>query len=108
MDIKQTVLQYKDAMIRSIGELVAIRSVQDTAQEGMPFGKGCADALAVALRIAESMGFQTENLDNYAGYAEMGKGEDLIGILCHVDVVPEGDGWAHDPYRMSEENGKLY
>ncbi|MFA0815110.1 MAG: dipeptidase PepV [Anaerofustis sp.] len=108
MNRKECVLHYKDEMVQTIGELVAIRSVQDNAQEGMPFGKGCADALTLALTHAESMGFRTVNLDNYAGYAEMGEGEDLIGILCHVDVVPEGEGWTHDPYRMKEENGKLY
>lgn len=38
----------------------------------------------------------------------MGEGEDLIGILCHVDVVPEGDGWVHDPFDVQIADGKLY
>jgi succinyl-diaminopimelate desuccinylase len=47
-------------------------------------------------------------MDNYAGYIEMGEGEDLIGILCHVDVVPEGTGWTHPPYSAEVEDGFLY
>ena len=39
-----------------------------------------------------------KNVDNLAGHLEFGEGEELVGILCHVDVVPEGDGWTYDPY----------
>ncbi len=28
-----------------------------------------------------------------AGRIEKGKGNDVLGILCHVDVVPAGDGF---------------
>ncbi len=38
----------------------------------------------------------------------MGAGEDVIGILCHVDVVPEGGGWRHAPYELCVEDGILY
>ena len=43
-------------------------------------------------------GFTPKNVDGYAGHLEMGQGEDLVGILCHLDVVPAGDGWSHDPF----------
>ncbi len=108
MDIKSKINSYKDDIINDIAELVKIRSVKGEACEGMPFGKECAHALNKALEIAGRMGFETVNLDNYAGYAQMGEGEDIIGILCHVDVVPEGGGWTHEPYCLSEENGVLY
>lgn len=57
MNSKEYALHYKDEMIRAIRSLVAIRSVRQDAIEGMPFGKGCADALGKALSIAESLGF---------------------------------------------------
>lgn len=44
------------------------------------------------------MGFKTKNLNSYAGYAEFGEGEETLGILVHLDVVPEGDGWDYNPY----------
>ena len=45
------------------------------------------------LHKGEAEGFASKNLEGYAGHLEMGQGEELVGILCHVDVVPEGDGW---------------
>ncbi len=108
MEIKKLVEQYKDEIIKGIQSLIAIRSVGEEPKEGMPFGEGPAKALGEALRQGEALGFTTKNLDNYAGYIEMGKGEDLIGILCHVDIVPEGAGWIHDPFKGEIDDGKLY
>ena len=34
----------------------------------------------LAQPIADELGFKTVNLDNYCGYAEMGEGEEIIGI----------------------------
>lgn len=38
----------------------------------------------------------------------MGAGEELLGILCHVDVVPVGDSWTHPPFKGEVVDGKLY
>ena len=39
------------------------------------------------------------DVDHIAGRIEAGQGEDVLGILCHVDVVPAGDGWDSDPFK---------
>lgn len=46
----------------------------------------------------------------YYGYAEVGEGEEIIGILGHIDVVPPGnlDLWNYNPFYPVVENGKLY
>ena len=62
----------------------------------MPFGEGPAKALAEGLKIAEELGFKTVNLDNYCGYAEMGEGEEIVGIAGHLDIVPVGGDWTYD------------
>ena len=110
MDIKAHIEAYLDAIVRDIQDLVAIRSVEDTPQDGMPFGAGCAAALNAALAKGEALGFRSKNLDNYAGYLEIGAGEELIGILTHVDVVPEGDvsHWSHPPYGHTFTDGRIY
>jgi succinyl-diaminopimelate desuccinylase len=64
----------------------------------MPFGEGPAKALEYALNLANSFGLRTKNLENYAGWAEWGEGDEMIGILVHLDVVPEGSGWTYPPY----------
>ena len=54
------------------------------------------------------MGFKVRNLDNYAGHIEFGQGEEIVGILAHVDVVPEGDGWTYPPYGAEIHDGKIF
>jgi len=98
---------YEEAMIKDIGRLVAIRSAKEEAREGMPFGPGPAKALNEALALASEMGFETVNLDNYCGYARLGSGEEIIGILAHVDVVPEGKGWTSPPYEATVVGSRL-
>jgi len=87
----------KGELINSTRELVMIKSVNGQPKQGAPFGKGPAQALVKALEIAKDLGFNTTNLDGYIGYAEYGQGTDYVGILAHVDVVPEGDGWKYPP-----------
>ena len=58
------------------------------------------------LHKGETEGF-TKNLEGYAGHLEMGQGEELVGILCHVDVVPEGDGWTTPAYSADIRDGRF-
>ena len=90
--------------------LLKIKSVLDESQatEEAPFGEGVKEALDYMLQLAEKDGFTVKNVDNVAGHIEMGEGEELIGILCHVDVVPEGDGWSSDPFGAEIRNGRIY
>ncbi|AFM41128.1 dipeptidase, putative [Desulfosporosinus acidiphilus SJ4] len=108
MELNQQIEQYKNDLIQSVQELIRIKSVQGEAQEGKPFGADVDEALNKALSIAEKMGFRTVNLDGYIGYAEYGEGEDYVGVLGHLDVVPEGDGWIYPPYAAEIHDGKIY
>ena len=86
-------------MIEALRQLVAIPSVTGApAQPGMPYGKAVHDALEKALQLCSELGFRTKKVGDFLGYAEIGQGEDLMGILAHLDVVPPGSGWEHDPF----------
>lgn len=98
MDFKKAIEVSIEPLVQDIAALCRINSVEDEAKPGMPFGEGVAQALHAALKMGEDMGFRTENFDNYVGHIEMGDGEELVGILGHVDVVPAGDGWNTDPW----------
>ncbi len=108
MDIKARIDELEKEMIDDLSELVAIGSVEGEAKEGMPFGEGPAKALAKALEISERMGFKTKNLDNYCGYAEIGEGKEIIGLVAHLDTVPYGEGWNTDPLKVTNIDGVLY
>ena len=109
--INKKVDELADDLIASVIRLVNIKSVEEKPSEDSPFGKGPRLALEEALKLSEELGFTTKNMDNYAGYAQYGKGgdhSDYIGIFGHLDVVPEGDGWKYEPYGGQIDQGKMY
>lgn len=108
--IKEKVLSYQDEMINSIIESIKIPSVISEEVNGCPFGENIDKALKHILKLCENLGFKTVYKDGYYGYAEVGSGNELIGILGHIDVVPEGDinEWKHNPYEGIVEDGNIY
>lgn len=99
---------YQDNIIKSTQEIIRIKSVEGEAKPKMPFGEGPYRALEHALSLSKEMGFETKNLDGYAGYAEFGEGEETIGVLVHLDVVPEGEGWTYPPYAGEIHDDKIF
>ncbi|WP_042142011.1 dipeptidase PepV [Paucisalibacillus sp. EB02] len=106
----EEVLKRKDDFISDLQGLLRIKSVLDeeNAKEDAPLGQGLKDALQYMLDLGEKDGFTSKNVGNLAGHVEMGEGKELVGILGHVDVVPEGDGWSIDPYGGEVKDGKIY
>lgn len=99
-----------DEMVEDLASLVRVRSVEDMSQaaEGAPYGPGAAKGLEVALDLATRLGFSSQNLEGYIGVADMpGESERQIGIICHSDVVPEGDGWTCPPFDITRKDGYL-
>jgi succinyl-diaminopimelate desuccinylase len=101
-----TVLEEK--MIDTLKKVLSINTVKTPALSDMPFGKGNADCLQYVLDMAKSMGFDTYNCDNYAGHVEFGKGEQIVGVLGHLDVVPVTEGWDTPPFEGTIKNGRIY
>ncbi|MBR5948053.1 MAG: dipeptidase PepV [Clostridia bacterium] len=98
----------KDALIKSIQESIRFPSVEGEPKEGAPFGEAVNGALEHALNLGREMGFSVTNLDGYAGCIDYGEGEDMLGVVCHLDVVPEGEGWLYPPYAAEIHDGKIY
>jgi succinyl-diaminopimelate desuccinylase len=110
----------RDEMVKNLRELIACKSVAGPREEGAPFGAGVQAAFARMLALAETDGFDTKNADNYGGHIEFGgaptdeDGEitgspaETLGILGHLDVVPEGRDWSCDPFEGKLENGRVY
>ncbi len=49
--------------------------------------------------------------EGFYGYIEIGEGEELIGILTHIDVVPPGkyEDWeTKKPFELYKKDGKLF
>lgn len=108
MKFDQFIDENKDALIKSTQELIRIKSTEEEAVDDYPFGEGVQRSLEYVLNLGQSFGFKTKNVDNYAGYIEIGEGKEMIGVLAHLDVVPEGEGWTYPPYSATIADGKLY
>ena len=99
-----------DEMIRTLNTLCGFKSVTTrTDDPEHPYGEETAKALEFMLDTCKSFGFRTVNLDHQIGYAEIGEGEEIFGILAHLDVVPVGDGWAYEPFAATvADDGNIY
>lgn len=111
--MKQDFVQYykreEKHLLGDIADIVSIESVASSSDgQDRPFGKGVSDCLHMILQKALNMGFDIKNIDNYVGEITLGKGNHLIGILCHADVVDAGEGWNTDPFTAVEIDGELY
>lgn len=100
----------KQELLNELKQLIKIESVLDeeNATDAIPFGPGPLRALEFMLEKGKEQGMTVKNIDNVAGHIEMGEGEEILGILCHVDVVPAGDHWTYPPFEGRIVDGKLY
>lgn len=100
----------KDIFLDKLIDFLKIPSVLDetTAAEGAPFGKSIQEALRFMLDLGGSDGFTVKNLSGYAGHIEYGSGNEIVGVLSHIDVVPATEGWTAPPFSPDIRGGKLY
>ena len=96
-----------DLFIRDLKSLIACKSVKSSPKENAPFGLGVKSAFDTFIKIANNMGFDVINYQNYIGEITIGDGEE-IGLIGHLDVVPEGSGWNTDPYTLTEIDDTFY
>lgn len=106
--LNERILELKDAMFQTIKESVAIESVKSAPEEDAPYGRKNKEALDHLLAVGEKLGFKTGNCGNRVGWIEYGEGEEMVGVLGHLDVVPLGEGWIHPPLACEVHDGKMY
>lgn len=99
----------KNEIISKTQELIQIPSVySESSDTRYPFGKNLQKALEYMLDLGKKLGFRTKNIDNYCGYIEFGEGTELIGIIGHLDVVPEGNDWTYPPFSGKVSNNMIF
>ena len=97
---QEWIAAHKEEIIAELQGFARIRSVSrtDLAQPGAPFGPECRAMLDYALKRTAEMGFTPVDHEGYCGEAQIGDAGNAIGIIAHLDVVPEGDKWVYPPY----------
>ncbi len=99
---------YGDEMIKTLQQVIQIPSVETEAEPGAPFGPELARALEFMVEAGRALGLTAKNVDGYAGHVEVGEGDDLIGVLVHLDVVPAGSDWTYPAFGGEIHDGELY
>lgn len=99
------------AAVKTLERLISVPSYNQPVEEGAPFGKGIRNALDEMMKICDELGFKTyEDPDGDYGYAEVGSGDKIFGVICHLDTVPAGDlgKWKHNPFKGTVINDAVY
>lgn len=102
--------KYKENFIKDLRGLIAIPSIRDDASSACnaPFGKPCREALDYMLELGRQEGFDVQDVDGYAGVISYGSGEESVGVLAHLDIVPLGEGWSKDPLGGEIVDGYMF
>jgi len=114
MEYEKFLEHNKDEMIFALQQAVQVNSEEGESFIGekgriYPFGQGVQQSLELVLKMGRDLGFEVKNVDNYGGHIDFsGTGDKIMGILGHLDVVPAGNDWSHDPYGGEIIDGKLY
>ncbi len=104
------VKKYEKSFINDLKDMIAIPSLRNDAEAKplAPFGDGCRKALDYMLALGEKEGFTVRDYNGYAGVIEYGEGEESVGILGHLDIVPLGVGWTKDPFAGEIQDGYIF
>ena len=102
--------KYYDEALKTLVDLLKYPTVLDEYMPNTdtPFGVDNKECLEYILDKASKDGFEVKNCNNYAGPISYGNGDELFGILGHLDVVPAGNGWTVPPFELTHKNGRLY
>ena len=91
--VNKKIEENRAEMISSLSELISIPSVAVETDGEKPFGEHVDKVYRRMLEMAEKEGFETFDADGYGGHIDFKGTEDgIVGVVGHLDVVPEGSG----------------
>ena len=100
----------KEYFLNDLKGLLQIKTVNDDAgvkTNMAPLGEDMNKAIEYMLKLGNKEGFKTKNCDGYCGYIEMGEGDEIVGILTHLDTVSVGDDWSVEPFDLTIKEDRL-
>lgn len=103
-EIMNYIDEKKKDILNDLNGFIAIPSISDNEEE-------VKNALIYAVELGKKLGFRTKTVcNNQIGILEIGEGDETLGILVHVDVVPPGkeENWDIPPFEMRVKDKKIY
>ena len=102
MSFGYKILDYKEDILRDLNTLLSFKSVSGYNNDE------CEKALDFILSKADEFGLTSKKVAENCGHVQLGDSGKLCGVLTHLDVVPEGNGWNSDPFSLTEKDGRYY
>lgn len=99
---------HESELLADTQAMLRIPSLESAPKPNAPYGEENRQALDFALRLARDAGMATRELEGHIGWGEIGRGDRLVMSLGHLDVVPVGPGWKHEPFGAEIDEGYLY
>lgn len=100
---------HREEILNDLIRIVRIPSIAQSDETCAPLGAACRQAMDEMLQIGKEHGFSVENREYYVGTIglEHKNWDKTIGFWNHLDVVPVGNGWSHDPFDPYVKEGFL-
>ena len=108
MNFLDEIRKNKKEFVKEICELIKIPSVlEESLTQRMLLSENQLESLDYVLNLGKN-GVYYENVGNVSGHIEYGEGSEIIGVLCHVDVVPADGKWKYPPLVLPLKKIKIY
>ena len=103
---------HRDEFVALLGRWVAIPSISDEsldagrcpmgAKVDLMFRQATDDLTRLGLAVEQHDGYAISLALDHGRYVVDGPvgGDEEIGMVGHLDVVPAGEGWKHEPFRL--------
>ena len=111
MNFNEKYAKYRDKALELLAKLISFNTVLDEYKPNSdaPFGEGNRACLNYLLDYAKKDGFSVKNVDNYAGHIEYGSGDEILGVLAHLDVVPfDASEWNTNPLELTIKGDRMF
>ena len=106
--VQNWIAAHRGEMLRDLAALIEVPSVAKVGADGLPYGAPCREALRRAETIAHKLGFVTEVRDDAVLTVQWDARDVNFAMLCHLDVVPAGEGWTREPYTLTVDETALH
>ena len=102
MSFGEKILNYKDDILKDLNTLISFKSISRY------YNDECEKALDFIMSRAEEFGLTSKKVASNCGHVQLGDSGKLCGVLTHLDVVPEGNGWNTEPFALTVKDGRYY
>lgn len=108
--IEELVEANRDQIVGAMQQILQFQTVSgaDDAAGQELYKTEIARCMEFLEKQSSEIGLQWKNHDNVVAYSHLDGGNTFVGLPVHIDVVPVGEGWSHEPFAGDIADGVIY